>query len=569
MRKKLTITFLLFVCVCACTFGLSACGLFGDKGGSKKCCAVFHFNGGYFNKDDGYGEEYSYTLYNGETFDPGKAKKDTWIFDNWYFDEGLTEKYSDNRFEELRKTRENIDLYANYIDEVTVDKNNFKEYFSVYSRWNGGGSIGTAGITYSITPKFVYDPANSAESIEVEINPVLTRNYEVVWDGGKSTVALTPENDYSVSGVKAIDSSGAGIRFDIMGNTLNYELKTQPFNIKLFHNVPVNIALELNGGECEKEALTVTGCEQLLKSALPTPQKSGCRFLGWFKDAEFEKEYTDWVVTRPVTLYAKFVKEITVTYHMNGAAEKEPEKFLVTENLITYDSPSREGYKFSGYYTTPTFEENSRFYSGDKSDKDIDLYARWEAIRTITFETNGGSEKESIEVVNGETPYLGTDPTKDSLRFYGWFTDEEFTKPYEEAPINDDITLYALWVEEKRLMGNIESLKEYVDIQLTDEKIDGVLTLTLNLSIKEKYRAYDFVLNGRWGVELYNENGSCGVGHFAAANGMNLSTENGKPTATGVYTAQKGYANNNATIFELYVNNFFGCIYIPEGTVID
>ena len=108
---------------------------------------------------------------------------------------------------------------------------------------------------------------------------------------------------------------------------------------------------------------------------------SGHRFIGWYTDAEFEKAYTDWVVNRPITLYAKFVKEITVTYHMNGAAEKEPEKYLVTENIISHGGdPSREGYKYSGVYTTPDFQEGSRFYYGAKSDKDIDLYVRWEPI---------------------------------------------------------------------------------------------------------------------------------------------------------------------------------------------
>lgn len=566
MKRNALITLSAIACVSACAIGLSGCGLFGGTDDDKQQFAVYHLNGGYFGYDADEEEEYKYPLSDNEkSFFPMTAKKDTWIFDGWYFDEELTEVYSDSHFSELRATGNDVNLYAKYIDEVTVTKENFTEYFKVYSRWNGGGSIGNAGITYSITPLVTFDPANSTQSVEVEINPVLTLNNEVVWDGGKSVMALTPENDYSVSGVKAIDSSGAGVKFDMIGRTHYYELKTQSFKMKLFHSEPVNIALELNGGECESNAITVNGCEKLLKSDLPTPQMSGHRFIGWYTDAQLEKAYADWVVNRPLTLYAKFVKEITVTYHMNGAAEKEPEKYLVTENIISYGDPSREGYKYAGVYTTPDFQEGSKFYYGVKSDKDIDLYARWEPIRTITFQTNGGSEKAPIKVVNTETPYLGTNPYKSNLNFNGWYTDEECTNPYEPAPISEDLTLYALWVEQRQLSNNIEALKEFVDIQLTDEKIDGALTLTLIISIKEKYREYGLVLSGYWGVNLSNDSGSCGNGQFAATGGMTLSTINGKLTATGVYTASKNTGNNNATVFDLYISNFYGYYNIPEG----
>lgn len=569
MKKRILLTALFVACIAACAIGLSACGLFGaDNEKPEDKYAIYHLNGGYIGGDPEDTDNYDQLLSGGgAAFKPITPKRETWIFDAWYFDDQLTEVYTESRFEALRASKDSVDLYAKWIDEVTVTKSNFLDYFYVTSRWNGGGTIGNAGISYSVSPKMTFDPDNSAESIELQINPVLTNGGNVVWDGGKSVVTLTPETDYYISGVKKIDSSGAGVKFDITGRTLDYSLVTPSFTMKLLHNVPMDITLELDGGQCESNVLSVKGCDKLCADDLPTPKKNGHKFIGWFADAQFETEYEDWVVTRPRTLYAKFVKEITVTYHMNGAEEKEAEHYLADEFIISHGDPVREGYKFFGFYTTPDFAEGSEFAWGSKSDEDLDLYARWEAIRTITFQTNGGSVKQALKVADTETPDLGNDPSKGALKFYGWYTDAKCTARYEPAPVTSDMTLYAFWMEDRRLTGNAEELKEYLDIQLTDDRIDDVLTLTLTVTIKEKYRKYGFALTGKWFVDLSDNTGAnLGNGEFVGQSGsMRLSSFDDTFTATGVYTAKKGTTNNRATVFELSLSINYGHVYIPEN----
>ena len=86
------------------------------------------------------------------------------------------------------------------------------------------------------------------------------------------------------------------------------------------------------------------------------------------------------------------------------------------------------------------------------------------------------------------------------------------------------------------------------------------------MTIKEKYRNYEFVLGGSWRVDLSDEaNRNLGTGEFTNENGMALSTRNGKITATGVYTADKGYGNNDATVFKLRFSVSYGYVYIPES----
>ena len=568
MKKKLTAVVVAASAAVACVFGLAACD-FGGDGEEKEQYAVYHFNGGYQGYDSEDTQDYKYHLSDNEIFIPTKAKRDTWVFENWYFDEALTEEYSAERFEQLRAQKNEIDLYAKWTDEITVTKENFTEFFLVSSRWNGGGTAGSggnAGIYYSISPKMTFDPVNSAESFDVEVTPVLTNNNAVVWSSETTTVTLTSEDDYSCSYLRKIDSSAAGVQFDIMGRTLDYKLLTESFKMKLLHKVPVQITLDLGGGETD--VLNATASEKLLKASLPEPEKDGYEFKGWYTDAEYETEYTDWVVNRPRTLYAKFVKRVTVTFHMNGAAEKQPESHLAGEYIYfsDNDAPERNGYKFFGYYTTENFEDGTKFTSGYVGEQDINLYARWEAIRTITFVTNGGNEKEPIKVADTEIPDLGDTPFKDySLTFGGWYTDEKFTQEFdEEAPISKDLTLYALWIEEINLYNaSVEDLKEYIDIQLVSDKSDGVLKLTLTLTLKEKYRKYGLVYSANWTADLKDENGKdCGNGSFGS---ITLSTLNGKFTATGVYTANKGTGNNNATVFNLKVGSVWGYVNIPEG----
>ena len=575
MKRKVLLALTSLACVVSCALGFAACDLFGggNNGDDNKKYVVYHMNGGYYGSDPDNTEDHRSTLYDNEIFKPTKAKKDTWLLENWYFDADLTEAYTEASFAELRAQKDEIDLYAKWIDEITVTKDNFTEYFKVSSRWNGGGTIGNAGISYSISPNFIFDPENSAQSVEVEVTPVLRNNNTVVWRGEAIAKELTFENDYSCGATIRLPSSAADIEFDIREKTLEYKLLTESFTMKLLHKVPVTITLDLGDGETD--AYTATGSEKLLKSDLPTPEKKGYEFRGWYTDAEFKTEYEDWVVNRPRTLYAKFERKITVTYHMGGAAEKEAQTYFTSQNIYPGSDPEWEGYKFYGYYKSPDFEEETKFYSGEKSEVDLDLYARWEQIRTITFVTNDDWSKEPIKIADTEIPKasdLKYQNYKGSLEFYAWYTDAEFTHKFDEtAPISGDVTLYALWVQRKTLGYSMDDLKNYVDIQITGGKVDGVLTLTITVTLKEEYRNYDFYLSGDWYVNLYNDSGSnVGNGKFVNANGMTILTREGDEvyTVTGVYTATPGTGNNDATKFEASFNNRYSYVCIPESDLV-
>ncbi len=66
---------------------------------------------------------------------------------------------------------------------------------------------------------------------------------------------------------------------------------------------------------------------------------------------------------------------------------------------------------------------------------------------TISFDSNGGTEIDGLEVEAGETLVLPQAPTKADHNFIGWFTDSDLTTEFTASTISQDITLYAKWQE--------------------------------------------------------------------------------------------------------------------------
>lgn len=67
---------------------------------------------------------------------------------------------------------------------------------------------------------------------------------------------------------------------------------------------------------------------------------------------------------------------------------------------------------------------------------------------TVTFESNGGSAVESVEVVEEQLLESPADPTKEDYIFGGWYLTEDLSgEPYDfGTPVVGPLTLYAKWV---------------------------------------------------------------------------------------------------------------------------
>ena len=68
---------------------------------------------------------------------------------------------------------------------------------------------------------------------------------------------------------------------------------------------------------------------------------------------------------------------------------------------------------------------------------------------TVSFETFGGTDVQSVEIPVGDTVSKPQDPTYGNMKFGGWFKDTTCTDmfAFDSESVSTDITLYALWIE--------------------------------------------------------------------------------------------------------------------------
>jgi len=182
---------------------------------------------------------------------------------------------------------------------------------------------------------------------------------------------------------------------------------------------------------------------------------------------------------------------------------------------------------------------------------------------TITFDSNGGSEVEAIEIQKGKTISL-SDSIRENYTFDGWYTsdDVEFTST---TTVVEDITLYAKWTAVEYTITFISNggssvspvTKEYgvsissvanptkerytFDGWFTDRDLTNSYTLTTMPS-------EDITLYARWTITFYtitfNTNGGSNINPQSYEYGDEIEVEN--PTKDG-YTFAGWYSNSPLT----------------------
>ena len=170
----------------------------------------------------------------------------------------------------------------------------------------------------------------------------------------------------------------------------------------------------------------------ITKPAAPT--KTGYTFGGW------DKEIPETMPAEDVTVKAQWkVVNYSISYNLNGGTvEGNPNSYTV-ESDFTLKNPTKEGYTFAGWSGTG-FSGTEKTVTIKNATGDREYTANWTANQyTITFNTDGGSEVESITQDYGTTIAKPTDPTKTGYTFGGW----DKTIP-DTMPANN-LTIKAKW----------------------------------------------------------------------------------------------------------------------------
>ena len=334
---------------------------------------------------------------------------------------------------------------------------------------------------------------------------------EVVYGCSMKAATAPSKSGYTFMGYFTEPNGGGTQYYDAdMSSTHNWDINTNQNTLYAKWTVKqYTVNLDKQGGTGGTSSVTVN-----YDSAMPSataPSRTGYTFKGYYSEqngggtqyyAEDMNSAHNWDIdTNPSTLYAKWeANKCTIDLDKQGGSGGTA---YVTG---TYDSampsataPSRTGYTFAGYYTSPNgggtqyYDENMVSVSyWHITTNPSTLYANWTAnTYTLNFDVqNGDALSPSTQSVTYDAAY-GTlpTPTRYGFAFKGWYTTPNGGSETDTEVLTSDIysidgdqTIYAHWntivvdidaySAEEQLTGNY--FRTFYDSQIAHILPDGV-----------------------------------------------------------------------------------------------
>lgn len=243
----------------------------------------------------------------------------------------------------------------------------------------------------------------------------------------------------------------------------------------------------------------------------PDPIRNGYDFVGWYENAAGEGESYDF--TKPVTrnnfvLYAIWRETVlyhTVTFDYLGAATNVNQQIADGKKVIEPAAPTRDGYRFEGWYIDSNF--NTKFNFASEVDNSFTLYANWIEQFKVAFNLNytdaPTAEEQTVDINNIAT--RPTAPRRDDYTFVGWFVDRNGDTPYEFDEVTANITVYAKWIASGGLSYTVEFDYNYDNApdNVTQEIAEGGV-VEQPATNRENYRFLGWYLDNNTFEQRFN-----------------------------------------------------------------
>lgn len=174
--------------------------------------------------------------------------------------------------------------------------------------------------------------------------------------------------------------------------------------------------------------------------------------------------------------FKPYTNNVQVRFNMKNHGDAIANQNLTLGETVTRPTPdpTADGFVFHGWYTnsgcTTPYNFNTELDNTLRYDTNIDcytltLYAGWGSQNVrVSFDMMGhGTAPADRDQTLGETVTQPDDPTADGYVFFGWFTDNDCTMPYDFTTVLDNsltydasnerftLTLHAMWLAEADL----------------------------------------------------------------------------------------------------------------------
>ena len=381
------------------------------------------------------------------------------------------------------KASETFDSNAQY--GYTYDHSLFMadDLVTIRTRWvdlnNEGYVFGNSyvanGIEYSLRAPTVGSTENSINSrvsdpSNNEWNQIIDKNSSYIRENlnfpgvqkywGQDTFFEVSQTKKSV---RYIDNKIDGRDDDDYGGA-HYRPVLEVLNPKMLGNDGLKaITLNLGGGKLgdssddikmvvrNNSTYTAPSYEGLTR-----PDGNNDAYFYWLGDDGNSYIPGDAVSNGVTTLTAKWEPlKYSLTLKANGGVINNNN---ITEYVYGYGAalPSasdmtKEGYSFGGWYTSDDFSDSpvTNIDATDRGNKTY--YAKWIVNKyTITFDTTGGSNIDSITQDYGSTIVKPSNPTRSGYTFVGWDISIPDTMP------SYDMTIKAKWLDSEKPSGEIK-----------------------------------------------------------------------------------------------------------------
>ena len=254
---------------------------------------------------------------------------------------------------------------------------------------------------------------------------------------------------------------------NLFNNKWNFASNTVTEDINLYAKwslITFAVTFDSDGGSAVA-AQNVAQGNTATKPADPT--RNGYEFDGWF-NGNAEWNFTT-AIAAPITLKAKWTAVYIVTFDSDGGSAISAQT-IRNGNTATKPAPdpTRNGYEFDGW-----FNGEMEWNFATAISAPVTLKAKWIALYTVTFDSDGGSAISAQIIRNGSMVikpadptkawtamaglYLGAPPSNGNYTFGGWYNGV-IEWNFATDVISENITLKAKWTDPALNFTRIETV---------------------------------------------------------------------------------------------------------------